>query len=612
MRTNPQLCLLWLICLTRATSLYNHEIKELTPRTPSALPKRQDIGSAHYPITGVQNAGTPPRLEIRQLQQRPDLFNIFLLGLARFHVTPQDDKLSYYQMCAIHGRPYGMWDNVPPANGTEDNGYCVHVSNLLLPWHRPYLALFEQLLFNHMTACAEEFPAGPLRQRYARAATQVRLPYWDWAVASPNGSVYPDIVQQPRVSVVKSEGTTTIDNPLYSYKFHPVSYKDMEFDPFASWNDTKRYPTAWTSRARSQNNLIGPMLDNQLASFANRVYNLLTFYDNFTQFSNEAWYGREQNIDSIEALHDTIHAITGQQGHMTYLDYSAYDPIFWLHHVNLDRLFAIWQILHPNSYVEPMAALSSTYTIVKGSIQDADSPLEPFSKDTNGTKWTSNTVKDTRTFGYTYPETSKGDQANARAAVNRLYGSGYNGGGLIGVRDTPVTARKMRGTAGFLVDGRQRHYAASLLSDKHALNGSYAIHVFVGAFDDSDPGSWPTSPNLAGTHATFGSLRANGDVARKSLVTGGTIPLTNILVQKVSSGDLFSLEEDNVVRYLEESLQWRVATLDGEPVPAGEVSDLEVVVTLSEITPAASDQDVPMKKNFKKLTRITKGKVGRS
>lgn len=74
---------------------------------------------------------------------------------------------------AIHGRPYGMWDNVPPANGTEDNGYCVHVSNLLLPWHRPYLALFEQLLFNHMTACAEEFPEGPLRQRYARAATQV-------------------------------------------------------------------------------------------------------------------------------------------------------------------------------------------------------------------------------------------------------------------------------------------------------------------------------------------------------------------------------------------------------------------------------------------------------
>lgn len=185
--------------------------------------------------------------------------------------------------------------------------------------------------------------------------------------------------------------------------------------------------------------------------------------------------------------------------------------------------------------------------------------MEPFSRDINGTKWTSNAVKDTKTFGYTYPETSKGDQANARAAVNRLYGSGYNGGGLIGVRDTPVTAGKMRGTAGFLVDGRQRHYAANLVSDKHALNGSYAIHVFVGAFDNSDPSSWPTSPNLAGTHATFGSLRANEDVAQKSLVTGGTIPLTNILISKVGSDDLPSLKEDDVVRYLESNLQWRVA-----------------------------------------------------
>ncbi|KAF2213402.1 hypothetical protein CERZMDRAFT_120761 [Cercospora zeae-maydis SCOH1-5] len=540
------------------------------------------------------------------------MFNIFLLGLARFHATPQDDKLSYYQICGIHGRPYGMWDNVPPANGTEDNGYCVHVSNLLLPWHRPYLALFEQLLFDHMAACVREFPPGPLRQRYARAATQVRLPYWDWAMTPINGSVYPDIVQQPGVLVVKPNGTTTIDNPLHSYKFHPVSYRDMEFDPFASWADTKRYPTAWTSGARSQDNLIGPVLDNQLVSFSNRVYNLLTFYDNFTQFSNEAWYGSEQNIDSLEALHDAIHAITGQQGHMTYLDYSAYDPIFWLHHVNLDRFFDIWQTLHPDSYVEPMAALSPTYTIAKGSIQDADSPLEPFSKDSKGTMWTSNTVKNTRTFGYTYVETANGSQADARAAVNSLYGSGYTGGGLIGVRDTAVTAGTMRTTAGFVVHGRQRHYAASILSDKHALNGSYSIYVFVGEVDDSDPSSWPTSPNLAGTHATFGSLRAHEDLARQAMITGGTIPLTNILAAKVTSGEISSLDENEVAGYLEEYLQWRVVKFDGEPVPVEDVSGLQVVATLSEVTPAANDEDVPMRSKFKKLAGVTKGKLGGS
>jgi flagellar biosynthesis/type III secretory pathway M-ring protein FliF/YscJ len=47
----------------------------------------------------VQNAGTPARLEIRELQKKPNMLNIFLLGLARFHATPQEEKNSYYQLC---------------------------------------------------------------------------------------------------------------------------------------------------------------------------------------------------------------------------------------------------------------------------------------------------------------------------------------------------------------------------------------------------------------------------------------------------------------------------------------------------------------------------------
>lgn len=109
MRTNPHLCLLWLICLTGATSHYNHEIEELSPRKLPTLPKRQDVRSTHFPVTGVQNSGTPARLEIRQLQQRADLFNIFLLGLARFHATPQDDKLSYYQIRGLFDQCSEHW-----------------------------------------------------------------------------------------------------------------------------------------------------------------------------------------------------------------------------------------------------------------------------------------------------------------------------------------------------------------------------------------------------------------------------------------------------------------------------------------------------------------------
>lgn len=138
---------------------------------------------------------------------------------------------SYFFSTAIHGRPFGIFDNVGPSPGTDQNGYCTHVSNLFLPWHRPYLALFEQLLFEHMVDCANEFPAGDDRDRYSQAASLVRLPYWDWAVKPESGDVLPDIVQQPSVQVSTPNGTQTIENPLFSYKFEDGSMEELSFDP---------------------------------------------------------------------------------------------------------------------------------------------------------------------------------------------------------------------------------------------------------------------------------------------------------------------------------------------------------------------------------------------
>jgi len=135
-----------------------------------------------------------------------------------------------------------------------------------------------------------------------------------------------------------------------------------------------RSPTNWSSNAVVQNNLIGPILDNNRVSFQDRLYNLLTNYGNFTQFGDEAWMGPGVvNEDSLESLHDAIHSITGGSGHMTYLDYSAFDPLFWLHHVMIDRSFALWQAINNVSYVEPMATVDQTFTMPVGQVEDANS-----------------------------------------------------------------------------------------------------------------------------------------------------------------------------------------------------------------------------------------------
>lgn len=106
----------------------------------------------------------------------------------------------------------------------------------------------------------------------------------------------------------------------------------------------------------------------------NRAYILFSQYDNFTRFSNEAWDPMpNQRADSLESLHDTIHGLVGASGHMTYLDYSAFDPIFWLHHCMLDRLFALWQTVHSNSYVEPAVSVAQSYAIGYGTKEDVNS-----------------------------------------------------------------------------------------------------------------------------------------------------------------------------------------------------------------------------------------------
>lgn len=144
---------------------------------------------------------------------------------------------------------------------------------------------------------------------------------------------------------------------------------------FASWNETMRDPTSWALNATSQNSNVASSLNNNRVSFQDRLYNLFVNYNNFTEFGNEAWMSSAgmRNADSLESLHDVIHSLVGSNGHMTYLDYSAFDPTFFLHHAMIDRIFAMWQDIYPKSYVEPMKAIEQTYTIHVNDTENIDS-----------------------------------------------------------------------------------------------------------------------------------------------------------------------------------------------------------------------------------------------
>ncbi|KAI5244883.1 Di-copper centre-containing protein [Aureobasidium subglaciale] len=643
---------------------------------------------AKIAVTGVTGNGVQPRMELRTMQQQyPDMFNVFLLGLRSFMQMSQSDPLSYYQIAGIHGRPYVPWDGIGSAPGFG-GGYCTHTSNMFLPWHRPYLALIEQELYKHVQQAAQSFPAGATRNKYVAAAQNWRYPYWDWAAAPCSScKAFPALLSDQWATVTTPTGIQTIANPLFRYDFHPVSVSDMVYNPFASWDVTKRYPSSWDASAGSQNNLLNPIFTNSQVNFRDRLYNLFTNYNNFHQFGDSAWItASSTNADSLESLHDGIHSSVGNNGHMTYLDYAAFDPVFWLHHVMVDRSFALWQSIHTDSYVQPLAAVGSTFTYPAGTINDVNSPLTPFFKDTAGTNWTSADVRDTTKLGYTYPELQNGaTAASVRAAINRLYGknavaadvsANVNLGntassapassstraasstpaapsapavpsapakpssptppvassrqnaqrpGLASIwRSRPVhiwspwwKRDNMTGEPYYNANGTNgtdeyhHEYICNIVSQKFAMNGSYAVYVFLGNVSSNSTEELQLSPNLVGTYSVFSNMPSeDNDMANMDLKITGTVPLTTSLLGKYETGELRTMLPADVEPYLRKTLQWRVAKYDGGEVAVADVPDLSLNVVQAQVTPAADETEFPQWGAFTALTSVTAGKVG--
>jgi tyrosinase len=200
-----------------------------------------------------------------------------------------------------------------------------------------------------------------VQARLVAAAAQWRLPYWDWAI---NQSI-PAEFASPTIQVLSipdGDSTVSITNPFYAYKFNPIdpSFASLGNDPnFEVWQTTLRQPTSSTSpRAKSQENVANSQLAGE--DFKQLILDLFptTLFepDPWGQFSNHSWNsipGDQGTLTSLEGIHDMVHVDVGGAGHMGNVPVAAFDPIFWLHHCQVDRLFCLWQAVYPTVYVSP-------------------------------------------------------------------------------------------------------------------------------------------------------------------------------------------------------------------------------------------------------------------
>ena len=82
--------------------------------------------------------------------------------------------------------------------------------------HDLTIDMFQQIIYNNAQQIAGTYPSATIAQ-YQAAATTLRIPYWDWA----RNATMPDVTNQPKITINTPTGSQLIDNPLYTYTFHP-------------------------------------------------------------------------------------------------------------------------------------------------------------------------------------------------------------------------------------------------------------------------------------------------------------------------------------------------------------------------------------------------------
>lgn len=287
---------------------------------------------------------------------------------------------------------------------------------------------------------------------------------------------------------------------------------------------------------------------------------------------------------------------------MAVIPYSAFDPIFWLHHTNFDRLIAIWQALYPDSWASTSQVDSAgTYTDEPGAPEDGSTSmlsmflptrianlgvdgimltvvfvaLTPSHSDSIGGLYTSYSARYTWSFGYTYPEIVDWDisatdlTSNVRAKFNALYGS------------NPSTNIKARASSTkFLQLSRRQiqigfEWYARFTVERCEVPLSFMVHVFLGPIP-SNTSTWSYAANLVGSQAFLMTSHAN--ITRLGQARG-QIPLN----KKLEQAGISCQSQGPVLAHLSTSLTWALQHLNGTPVEVSAMPSFRFFVSQQTI-----------------------------
>lgn len=234
-----------------------------------------------------------------------------------------DNPLQWDQYMKIHSR-----------HCTEAGFEQVHWSWWFLPWHRGYLFFLEQRLADILTNVFKE------------DGSKFGLPYWDWSTQRtvPNTR---ERINQGKPSPFFGYDRT-IDNP---------DGDDLGFDNLALW-DGYRHPTVEKPDMTVANEP-GPKWAAHTQETLDRtsptyIREILRYPDFHVVMGEKTIDRKSQGLIELyphNLMHDWVGSRWGKNRDMGTLRYAALDPMFNMHHGNIDRVWSLYAYTpDPNDY----------------------------------------------------------------------------------------------------------------------------------------------------------------------------------------------------------------------------------------------------------------------
>ncbi len=326
----------------------------LTTATLSALTLVLGVTLFAASPDALANLSSAPSLSVRKdvkdLTKREKAEFVRAVLAAKKVPSPWNPELSYYDQFVQWHR-----DAFKCKNGWQQDGNwagAAHNSPTFLPWHRQYLHLFEMML------------------RTTSGNPDLALPYWDWTNTDSTAAVFSDDLLGPA-------GDPAHDYAVMTGPFRQGKWSFDIQDP-AVYLDGVRTPESFL--VRRFNVFLGesPGLPtkkdvkqaltvshydhapfNAQSQTSESFRNTLEGWRDATPAEcTDGWLMQTQTKGSPHDLHNLVHIYTGGiweegdevvQGTMAY-NTSPNDPVFFLHHANVDRIWAAQELAGGGHY----------------------------------------------------------------------------------------------------------------------------------------------------------------------------------------------------------------------------------------------------------------------